>query len=60
MCGEGRHRGGYTALLLKFGWTVASFGLQSRLAKDKGGITGGSGTSPDDGPDPPVIAMERE
>jgi len=39
---------------------VASFGLQLRLAKDKVGITGGSGTGPDDGPGPPVILMERE
>ena len=45
---------------LKSLWTVASFGLQLRLAKDKVGITGGSGVSPDDGPDPPVILMERE
>jgi hypothetical protein len=45
---------------LKSLWTVASFGLQLRLAKDKVGITGGSGTGPDDGPDPPVILMERE
>ena len=45
---------------LKSLWTVASFGLQSRLAKDKVGITGGSGTGPDDGPGPPVILMERE
>ncbi len=38
---------------------MASSGLQSRLAKDKGEITGGSGASPDIGPDPPVIAINR-
>ncbi len=39
---------------------MASSGLQSRLAKDEGGITGGSGASPDVGPDPPVIAINRK
>ena len=39
-------------------WTVASSGLQSRLAKDERKITGGSGVGPDVGPDPPVIVIK--
>ncbi len=37
---------------------MASSGQQSRLAKDGGEITGGSGESPDVGPDPPVIVIK--